>query len=58
MTDYDDEELNDDYLDEDSMDDLSSRTTESGDLLDDSNPFGYDDMDDDYEEEHEIDEDD
>lgn len=46
MADYDDELNDDDYLDEDLMDEFEPRTTESGDLLDDSNPFGYDDIDD------------
>jgi hypothetical protein len=49
MNSYDDE-LDGDYLDLDDDDDelggLKPLTNESGDLLDDSNPFGYDDIDD------------
>lgn len=46
MTGYDDELNDDDYLDEDPIDGLEPRTTESNDLLDDANPFGYNDLDD------------
>jgi hypothetical protein len=58
MNDYD-EELNDDnFLDDDDdelLGGLKPLTSESGDLLDDSNPFGYDDIDD--FDDNEIDED-
>ena len=42
MAGYDEELNDDDYLNE-----FEPLTTESGDLLDDSNPYGYDDEEDD-----------
>ena len=46
MTNYDDELSDNNYLGDGRIKELEPRTTESGDLLDDSNPFGYDDLDD------------
>lgn len=46
MNDHDDEMQEIDYAEDEFSDDFSHLTTESGDLLDDSNPWDYPDMDD------------
>jgi hypothetical protein len=58
MHDQDDEMQEIDYSDDEMFSGGFSRfTTESGDLLDDSNPFGYDDFDEQDEENEEEDDD-